>query len=42
MIDYDDAFVATETEATEILRKANEFADLVERWIAKNPPSLKA
>lgn len=42
VIDYDDAFVATETESTEILRKANEFADMVERWIAKNHPSLKA
>lgn len=42
VIDYDDAFVATETEATEILTKAKEFTDLVERWIAKNHPSLKA
>ncbi len=42
VIDYDDAFVATETEATEILTKAKEFADLIERWIAKNHLSLKA
>jgi uncharacterized protein (UPF0332 family) len=42
VIDYDDAFVATETEATEILTKAKEFADAVEHWIAKNHPSLKA
>lgn len=42
VIDYDDAFVATETEATEILTKAKEFADVVEQWIAKNHPSLKA
>jgi len=42
VIDYDDAFVATETEATEILKKAKEFADLIEQWIAKNHPSLKA
>ena len=42
VIDYDDAFVATETESTEILTKAKEFADVVEQWIAKNHPSLKA
>ena len=41
LIDYDDAFVATETETTEILTKAKEFADLVELWIAKAHPSLK-
>ncbi len=41
VIDYDDAFVATETEASEILTKAKEFADVVERWIAKVHPSLK-
>jgi uncharacterized protein (UPF0332 family) len=42
VIDYDDAFVATETEATEILTKAKEFADVVEQWITKNHPPLKA
>jgi hypothetical protein len=42
VIDYDDAFVATETEATEILTKAKEFAEAVEHWIAKNHPLLKA
>jgi hypothetical protein len=41
VIDYDDAFVATETEAKEILAKAKEFAGVVEQWIAKNHPSLK-
>jgi uncharacterized protein (UPF0332 family) len=41
VIDYDDAFVATETEATEILTKAKEFAGMVEQWIAKNHSSLK-
>jgi len=41
VIDYDDAFVATETEATEILTKAKEFANLVEQWIAKVHPALK-
>src|SRR5262250_2578404 len=42
VIDYDDAFVATETEATEIMTKARGFVALVEQWIAKNHPSLKA
>lgn len=42
VIDYDDAFVATETEATEILKKAKEFAVAVEEWITRNHPSLKA
>jgi uncharacterized protein (UPF0332 family) len=41
VIDYDEAFVATETETTEILTKAREFAEVVEQWIAKNHPSLK-
>jgi uncharacterized protein (UPF0332 family) len=40
-IDYDDAFVATETEAEEILRKANEFVEVVEQWIAAKHPTLK-
>jgi hypothetical protein len=42
VIDYDDAFVATETEAREILTKAKEFVEVVERWIRKNHPSLEA
>jgi hypothetical protein len=41
VIDYDDAFVATETEAKEILTKATEFGEVVEQWIAKNHPSLR-
>ena len=41
VIDYDDAFVATETEALEIVAKAKEFAGVVEQWIAKNHPALK-
>ena len=39
VIDYDDAFVATETEAAEIVTKAKEFLVMVEQWIAKNHPS---
>jgi len=42
VIDYDDAFVATETEAKEIMAKAKEFVGMVEQWIAKSHPSLKA
>jgi uncharacterized protein (UPF0332 family) len=42
VIDYDDAFVATETEAKEIVTKAKEFVGVVEQWIAKNHPSVKA
>jgi len=40
-IDYDNAFVATETEAQEILLKADEFAELVEQWIAAKHLALK-
>jgi uncharacterized protein (UPF0332 family) len=41
VIDYDDAFVASETEAAEIVTKAKEFVLLVEHWIATARPSLK-
>ena len=41
VIDYDDAFVATETEAKEILTKAKESVEVVEQCI-KNHSSLKA
>ena len=41
VIDYDDAFVATETEALEIVTKAKEFVGVVEQWIAKSHPTLK-
>ena len=42
VIDYDNAFVATETEADEILAKTKEFFEILERWIAKAHPSLRA
>ncbi len=42
VIDYDDAYVATDTEAHEIVANAKEFVDMVELWIAKVHPSLKA
>ena len=41
VIDYDDALVASETEAAEMVTKAREFVLLVERWIATAHPSLK-
>ena len=40
-IHYDDAFVASETEAAEIVTKAKEFVLLVEHWIATAHPSMK-
>ena len=40
VIDYDDAFVATETEAKEIVTRAKELVEVVEQWIVKNHPSL--
>jgi uncharacterized protein (UPF0332 family) len=42
VIDYDDAYVATETEAQEIVTKAKEFMEVVEQWLANNHRSLKA
>ncbi len=42
VIDYDDAYVATETEAQEIVKKAKEFFDMIEQWVAKIHPTLKA
>jgi hypothetical protein len=41
VIDYDDAFVASDTESKEILMKTKEFVELVEQWIANNHSSLR-
>jgi hypothetical protein len=38
-VDYDCANAATETEAEDLLQKAEEFRDLVEEWIRKHHPS---
>ncbi len=35
VIDYDNSSVATETEAAELLGKADEFRELVETWIRR-------
>ena len=40
VIDYDYAFVATETEAEEILSEANKFNAFAEQWISLENPSL--
>ena len=40
VIDYDDAFVASETEAAEIVTKPKEFVLLVEDWIARAHPAV--
>lgn len=39
-LDYDVANVVSDTEATELLQKAQEFRREVEAWIATNHPSL--
>lgn len=39
-LDYDVANVVSDTEAQEILRKAEEFKREVEAWIAANHPQL--
>lgn len=41
-IDYDHAEVVTDTEADELLERAQEFQVLVETWIETNHPALKA
>ena len=40
IIDYDYAFVATDTEVEEILTEANSFIAFVEEWISLKYPSL--
>lgn len=37
-VDYDRVNAATETEAQELLNKAEEFRGLVEKWIRKHHP----
>ena len=39
-LDYDVANVVSDTEASELLRKAQEFKQEVETWIAANHSSL--
>jgi hypothetical protein len=42
VIDYDSAEVTTESQAVELLGKANKYQKLVENWIAKSHPKYKA
>jgi len=39
-IDYDQASVATETEAAEVVVEARSFLDLAEKWITTHHPKL--
>jgi hypothetical protein len=41
LIDYDQAFVATHTEAEEIVAEAQDFFELVERWITAKHPKFR-
>ena len=40
VIDYDNSSVATETEAAELLGKADKFRELVETWIRRKHSHL--
>lgn len=40
-IDYDASEVVTDTEAQELLMKANEFQVIIEKWVAKHHPAFK-
>jgi hypothetical protein len=42
VIDYTRSHVATDSEADEIVNKAQEFYELVEGWIKSKFPALKA
>ena len=42
LIDYDASEVVTDTEAEELLEKAEEFQEMVEKWIVKHHPAFKA
>jgi uncharacterized protein (UPF0332 family) len=41
-IDYDASEVVTETEAEELLKKAEEFQQMIEEWITKHHPAFRA
>jgi hypothetical protein len=42
ILEYTSSHVATQTEAEELVQKAIEFREFVERWIETNHPALKA
>jgi hypothetical protein len=41
VIDYTRSHVATETEAKEIVERATEFYEVIERWVDSKFPNLK-
>jgi uncharacterized protein (UPF0332 family) len=41
-VDYDCAQAATDTEAVELVEKADEFREIVENWIRKHHPAYTA
>ncbi len=41
LVDYDKAFVASQTEATELLKESKDFQQIVEEWIEANHPHLR-
>ena len=41
-MDYDASEVVTDTEAQELLEKAEEFREMIEEWIVKHHPAFKA
>jgi hypothetical protein len=41
MVDHTHFHVATDSEADEIVTKATQFCDLVERWISSKVANLK-
>ena len=40
VIDYMTSSVATDTEADEIVQRANEFRSVVEKWVQREHPSI--
>jgi hypothetical protein len=42
IIDYDNSWVTTETEADELLKKASDFLCIVEKWVDANHTAWKS
>lgn len=39
-VDYDSAYMVSETEADELLQKTSEFREFIEKWLAQNYPQF--
>ena len=39
-MDYDSAYMVSETEASELLQKASESREFIEKWLAQNYPQF--